>query len=74
LTSIFLRKDIQEEVCKGPIVERFADGPIGIVGNKLYEWTGTAYVLSGADWYRMLTLSTAYEWDGNDWTGNSTAC
>jgi drug/metabolite transporter superfamily protein YnfA len=40
----------------------------------LYEWTGSIYVLVPAAWYMLVTGSVAYEWDGNDWTGNSIIC
>lgn len=74
LFSVFVRKDTEENVCSGIIIERFADGPLGTIGKKLYEWTGTAYVLVPAAWYKLITSSTAYEWDGTNWTGNSTSC
>jgi hypothetical protein len=72
--SAFFRYGDQDLICESPIAEFFIDGAAGTPGNNIYEYTGGVYVLAPANYYLQLSTITAYEWDGTNWTGNSTLC
>jgi hypothetical protein len=72
--SAFFRYGDQDLICESPIAEFFIDGAAGTPGNSIYEYIGGVYVLAPANYYLQLSTITAYEWDGANWTGNSTLC
>jgi len=74
LTGVFFRYGSYANVCKSPIGQFFIDGPAGVIGNSIYEYTGGVYVLAAANYYLQTGSIVAYEWDGSNWTGNSTIC
>jgi hypothetical protein len=73
-TSTFFRHGDQDVICESPIAEFFIDGAAGTPGNNIYEYIGGIYVLAPANYYLQLSTITAHEWDGTNWTGNSTLC
>ena len=73
-TSTFFRHGDQDIICESPIAEFFIDGAAGTPGNNIYEYIGGIYVLAPANYYLQLSTITAHEWDGTNWTGNSTLC
>jgi hypothetical protein len=74
LTSVFARFGNSSSVCNDSIVEVFLDGAMGIIGNKMYKYYLGNYIFADHGYYRQLTSSVAYEWDGNDYTGNTVIC
>jgi hypothetical protein len=59
--------------CVGTIDSYYINGAVGSSPSEIYD-DSSGTVLSSAGWYRVLSSSTAYEWDGTDWTGNSYTC
>jgi len=74
LYSVFFRHGDQHSICESPIDEFFIDGAAGSFGSSIYEYNGVTYVLAPANYYLQIGGVTAYEWDGSNWTGNSTLC
>jgi hypothetical protein len=72
--SSFFRHGDQDVICESPIAEFFIDGAVGSIGNSIYEYVLGVYVLAPANYYLQLATTVAYEWDGTNWTGNSTLC
>jgi hypothetical protein len=61
------------DVCSSPAITYYVDGPLGGIGNNIY----TSTILSDiapANYYKVFTSSTAHEWDGLSWTGNTKDC
>jgi hypothetical protein len=72
--SSFFRHGDADTICESPIAEFFIDGAAGSIGNSIYEYVLGVYVLAPANYYLQLATTVAYEWDGTNWTGNSTLC
>jgi len=61
------------DVCSSPAITYYVDGPLGVIGNNIYTSTSLSDI-APANYYKVFTSSTAHEWDGLSWTGNTKDC
>lgn len=74
LTRLIVRYDDPAVVCNADLTEVYVDGPIGILGGKVYKKNGLSYSLIAAGYVMQTNSTTAHEWDGADWTGITSSC